>query len=278
MTILSAVCLIPVLVMTLLLGHYGDLAGRKVVLLPAVAGLCLRGFISMAVVHYKLSLLFLLAAGVLDAFTGSAVTVGTSVYSYIVDITSPRSRTLRLVIVELALGIGITIGGAMTGLVIGNYGFLYAFMLPTVALAINVLYVAFYIKETVPSHEKVTFFTVSHIHESLRLFARYDGTSTRTMLIISALFLSVYSMEQNGTHDITTFYLLGTPLCFTPQQVGYFTSAGTAIEFPVSMLGAVFLVPRIGPTAVMMISSLSGVASQILFGFATTKVLVYCGE
>ena len=280
MTLQSAVSLVPGLVMTLFLGHYSDYAGRKIVMLPAIASGCFRAFLTVLVAYYDANIYYLLIPAFLDAFTGSTVAVVMAVFAYITDISSPERRALRMVMVEIGLVGGIAIAGMATGMAIKELGYMITFLLPTAAHALNTTYVAFYIKETRQPKKGVRFFTLQHLKGSVKLFYPYNGSPMRKKLYLIATFLMLYVMVELGTHDITTFYLLGPPVCFESDSLGTYNTVNTVIRFFGAWAGAKLVLPKVGATVMLALCCVFGGLSQVVFGLiaVTNRYVVYLGK
>ena len=280
MTLQSAVSLVPGLVMTLFLGHYSDYAGRKIVMLPAIASAGIRAILTILVAYYDAHIYYLLIPAFLDAFTGSSVAVVMAVFAYITDISSPERRTLRLVMVEIGMIGGMAMASTATGMSIKNLGYLITFILPTVAHAVNTLYVAFYLKETRETEEGVRFFTLQHLKGSVKLFYPFDGSPMRLKLYFLVAFLALYVIVAMGTGDIMTFYLLGPPVCFESDSLGTYSTVSTFVGFFGACAGVKLLLPKVGVTAMLALCCLSGCLSQVVIGLlaVTNRNVIYLGK
>ena len=280
MTLQSAVSLVPGLIMTLFLGHYSDYAGRKIVMMPAIASGCIRAFLTILVAYYDAHIYYLLIPAFLDAFTGSSVAVVMAVFAYITDISSPERRTLRLVMVEIGMVGGMAIASTATGMAIKNLGYLTTFLLPTAAHAVNTLYVAFYLKETRETKKGVRFFTLQHLKGSVKLFYPFDGSPMRLKLYFLVAFLALYVIVEMGTGDIMTFYLLGPPVCFESDSLGTYSTVSTFVRFFGAWAGAKLVLPKIGVTAMLALCCVFGCLAQIVLGLlaVTNRYVVYLGK
>ena len=280
MTLQSAVSLIPGLVMTLFLGHYSDYAGRKIVMMPAIASAGIRAFLSILIAYYDANIYYLLIPAFLEAFTGSSVAVVMAVFAYITDISAPERRAFRMLMVEVGLVGGMAIAGTATGAAIKQFGYMTTFLLPTSAHAITTVYVAFYLKETRQIKKGVKFFTLQHLKGSVKLFYPFDGSPMRVKLYLIAVFVMLYVMVELGTSDINTFYLLGPPVCFASDSLGTYSTVNTVVRFLGAWAGAVFVLRKIGVTAMLALCCVFGCLSQVAMGLvaATNRYLVYLGK
>ena len=280
MTLQSAVSLVPGLVMTLFLGHYSDHAGRKIVMLPAVASAGIRAFLTILVAGFNANIYYLLIPAFLDAFTGSSTAVVMAAFAYVTDISPPERRTLRLLMVEIGLVGGIALAGTATGSAIKTIGYLTTFLLPAAAHAVNTLYVAFYLKETRETKKGVRFFTLQHLKGSVKLFYPFDDSPMRVKLYFIAAFIVLYVMVEMGTNDINTFYLLGAPVCFESDSLGTYNTVNTVIRFFGAWAGAKLVLTKVGVTGMLTLCCVFGCLSDIVMGLlaATNRYLVYLGK
>ena len=100
-----------------------DRIGRKPAMFSAIFGLLLRSIIFLVIVHFHLPIAVSVAADFVGgAFGGNAVML-TAATAYVTDITSEKSRTLRMIIIEFASFIGIGIGQLTLGFAVENSPF-----------------------------------------------------------------------------------------------------------------------------------------------------------
>jgi len=106
---------LPSLLTTTLLGAWGDLAGRRLPLLFSCFGLLILIVVYIIVIHFELHVAYLLLGRLLSGLCGDfPVALGSS-YAYIGDITTHRSRTVRLAFGEASLALGGIAGSLVSG-------------------------------------------------------------------------------------------------------------------------------------------------------------------
>ena len=105
------------LIATLIMGPLSDKYGRRLVIIIVATGMLLQGIISLFIVHYHLSLYFFLVTQAIAGITGDFAAILMACFTYVVDVSSVRYRTLRIAIAEAMLFFAGAIGeGLISGL------------------------------------------------------------------------------------------------------------------------------------------------------------------
>jgi MFS family permease len=104
------------LIATLIMGPLSDKYGRRLVIIIVATGMLLQGIISLFIVHYHLSLYFFLVTQAIAGITGDFAAILMACFTYVVDVSSVRYRTLRIAIAEAMLFFAGAIGeGLISG-------------------------------------------------------------------------------------------------------------------------------------------------------------------
>ena len=136
----------PILLVFLLVGSLSDTRGRRWGMLPQILFQILFFSINATVCALDLPLWVLPINDIIIGMTGSLAVVFMSAYAYIADIYPPRKRLLRLVITEIAMGLGALLSGVTVGWIIDHWGY----VVPNVILAGMMMLLFFYILFCVP--------------------------------------------------------------------------------------------------------------------------------
>ena len=138
----------PVIVFTLLAGPATDKYGRKPMMVFSLTGFLLLNIIMLlnSIWFYQLQVEFLLLECLQD-MTGGVAAFFLAAYSYMVDITSPTTRTRRLAILDSFMSIGGLIGLQLGTLLKKKFGFITVFTTGTVVVWVALIYLVFFIKE-----------------------------------------------------------------------------------------------------------------------------------
>ena len=81
--------------------------------------------------------------------TGGAACFYLASYSYMVDITSPETRTKRLSFLDSFMPIGFLIGLPLGTLIRSNFGYVALYLTAACNILTAILYVAFILKESI---------------------------------------------------------------------------------------------------------------------------------
>lgn len=275
MVYLNMAYLIPSCIMAAFLGSYTDRVGRKTVLLfPMVAG-TLRTLLYLVIIQLKLNMNFLLLANLIDGLSGGSTTVITCCFAYIADISSAKDRSIRIFLVELGTSVGVGVSQIYTGYMIKSLGYVYPFLLLEALHAVNLLFVIFYIQETVVPRGKVGFLSFAHLKKTAGLFIKDDGTNRRWKLQILVLVSVLNYMVDIGSGDVYTVYILGAPFCFSSILIGYFNAALYFLRSTGSIIFLKIFKRCLDDVSLMMIGNISGIASQVIMALAMNKILLF---
>lgn len=184
-------------VLILFLGAWSDRWGcRKPCMLLPIIGEFLTsiGLILCTYFFYELPME---VAGVVEALfpalTGGWFTMFMAIFSYMGDVTSLETRTLRIGVVNVFVSLGVPVGMALSGVLYMKIGFYGVFSISATLYIISFLYGLFRIKETRKTDEvgKTNkrcnfirdFFDVKHINETFQV-AFKTGENNRKMRVI----------------------------------------------------------------------------------------------
>ena len=165
-----------------------------------------------------------------------------------------------------------------SGLWIENLGFIPPYWFILVCLVSSVVYVVFFVRESRVSYSE---------HKSLRkLFSltsvkkvwhvyKNPRNGARRNLIIFTLSSGVIVLTTIGVGGVIVLFVLHSPLCFSAEEVGYFS----AFRFFMQGLGAILGIKLLGRCLNEVNIARAGIFSLavalIVFGFSKTTWLVY---
>lgn len=199
----------------LFLGSWSDRRGRRkpCMLLPITGELATAvGLILCTYFFYELPMEVAgITEAIFPAFTGGWMTMFMAVFSYMGDITSVETRTLRIGIVNLCSSISVPIGTAVSGVLYKKIGYYGVFSLSASIYVLSFFYGYFKIpeekKEPGPS-EKTTpedrvkpglvgflkdFFDLHHIRETMAVaFKRGDNNRRKRVMLLMIVVIVVF--------------------------------------------------------------------------------------
>ena len=103
------------LLTTISVSVWSDFVGRRSALLVSFLGYFLQSLLFSSTIAFDLSMKLLLVSVFLSSFGGGLASILAVSFSYIADTTSVESRTFRIVIGDLFVGIGTILSNLSSG-------------------------------------------------------------------------------------------------------------------------------------------------------------------
>ncbi|XP_078682545.1 lysosomal proton-coupled steroid conjugate and bile acid symporter SLC46A3-like isoform X2 [Branchiostoma floridae x Branchiostoma belcheri] len=291
---LNVANVIPSVLVLFFLGSWTDRFGRKTAMvMPSVGALISATNLIIQSTYIYAALPYLFIGSIVAGLTGGYACVLMTTYTYITDITDNNTRTWRIGILEAMTGLGATIGSALGGVMVDELGFMSVFILYLVLNAVSIVYVVFWLKETVQKNTgsvqeedddsaggKITaLVNIENVKRWGRVICKPREKRGRLhiILLLIAFFISImifmgwsdigflFVKYQLGSKWTSTLY--GTFLAVT----GVLTFVGLSVFLP---LMSRFL----GDTRLGQVGMLSRAASNITVAFTTTVWMLYLGS
>jgi len=197
------------------LGRLSDRYGRKPILFLSVLG----SFLSMLMLRFSTSIVFIFIARLTDGLTGANIPIA---QSYISDVTTPQNRTKGLGIIGAAFGLGFIFGPAFGG-VLSQTEFGYH-LPPFVAASfsfINLILITFILPESLDKEARQNMKHSSGTRFSLKILVEALNRPKVGPLLHSRVF---YSVAHGIFQTIFTLYAqqrLGLDAGSTGLVLGY---------------------------------------------------------
>jgi len=144
----SMLTAIPGIVLALFIGPWSDKNGRKPIMLIPLIGLSISTLIWILNVYYFEWPAKYLLATCLYSFFGGITCLLIGMYSYLADITSLRSRTTRIGLLDIFLFAGIPSGSFLSAYIYEHFGYYGVFFTALAIQIICILYITIKIKDT----------------------------------------------------------------------------------------------------------------------------------
>ncbi|XP_024871794.1 solute carrier family 46 member 3 [Temnothorax curvispinosus] len=290
---------IPALLI-LFMGAWSDRTGlRKPCMLLPIIGEFFSSVTLIACTYwfYELPMEVVVLESVLPALTGGWFTMFMGIFSYIADITTVESRTLRIGAANVFLSLGVPIGMALSGILYTKLGFYGVFSIAMVCYVMSFVYGLVVIKEpprafTERSRKKslqsegkkrtslcafvLDFFSLKHVEETFRVSFKKGANNRQkrvivlmviTMVVIGPLYgemavLYLYMRYRYNWNEVT-FSMFST--------FGMVTNLiGTAIS-----VGIFSHILKIDDAIVGIMSCTSKILASFVYAFATSTWMVY---
>jgi len=145
LTMLSS---LPSIVLALFIGPWSDKNGRKPLMLIPLLGFLVSTFVWILNVYYMAWPAKYLLATAVYSFFGGITCLLIGMYSFLADVTSIRSRTTRIGLLDIFLFAGIPSGTFLSAYIFKYCGYYGIFLTVLVIQILCILYVVFKIKDT----------------------------------------------------------------------------------------------------------------------------------
>lgn len=283
-------------ILILFMGSWSDRTGlRKPCMLLPIVGEFLSS-VSMLLCTYFFHEVPMEATGVLEALwpalTGGWFTMFMGVFSYIADITSVESRTLRIGAANVFLSLGVPIGMALSGILYLKLGFYGVFSISTVCYVLSFIYGLVVIKEPPKPHlrkmEKadnermsvcasiLDFFAFKHIEETFRVAFKQGRNNRQKRVLVLMVIVMVVIGPLYGEMAVMYLYMRYR-YHWNEVMFSMFTTfamvtnlIGTAIS-----VGVFSHILKIDDAIVGIMSSMSKILAGFVYAFAITDWMIY---
>lgn len=260
------------------LGSLSDRYGRKPILMVSITGIA----ISYALWFFARPFILLVVARTLGGIMAGNISTASAV---VADVTSIRNRPRGMAVIGIAFGLGFIVGPAVGGLSANldltqhfpslvDYGvnpFSVPALIAFVLSAINLLYVAYVFRETLPATPEAVERPRRSINP-IKLFQTYAYPGVTKTNLTNFLFLTAFA---GGEFALT--FLAADRLGYGPQQNAYlFIFVG--ITLALVQGGYVRRrAPSVGPKRMSIQGFVFVIPGLLMLAFAKTALWVYVG-
>ncbi|CAB0044529.1 unnamed protein product [Trichogramma brassicae] len=300
-------------ILIVFMGAWSDRTGlRKPCMMLPIVGEFLTS-VSLIACTYWFYELPMEAAGVFEALwpalTGGWFTMIMGTFSYIGDVTSVESRTVRVGAVNAFLSLGVPIGMALSGVLYIELGFYGVFGIATVCYVLSFLYGLLVIKEAPRSRElrkslkaaKLAssaddleagvaskrgwwaevrdFFALRHVKETFRVVFKEGPRNRRKRVMVLMIIVMVLIGPMYG--EMSVMYLF-TRYRFNWNEVQF--SFFSTYSMVTSLIGTLFMVGffshvlKMDDAMIGVLSCISKILAGFVYAFATTDMMIYIGK
>jgi len=272
---------IPSILSALVTGGASDHIGRKILIVIASAGGTINVIVILMTYYAELPKYVFLFGALISGCMGGFAVVNLAVYSYMADICSIQDRTRRFGILESMTYIGGSLGGLIGGLWLKGGSYVQPFY------AVAVLYIAVFfaciipclIPESVKVKKGATFTLVTILQQNVKSFFKIFVCSEHFKILLPLLLIFLF-VEINflGLTDVVVLFSLGKPLCWSPENIGYFLSLKIAFNGFASLFLLPLLSKKLKDTVIIIIGLLSGAVALVVLGFSYYSWMMLTGK
>ncbi|XP_029792763.1 solute carrier family 46 member 3 isoform X2 [Suricata suricatta] len=272
--------LIPGLVSTFLLLSHSDHQGRKFPLILSSVGALATSVWLCVLSYFTFPFQLLIASAFIGALCGNYTTFLGACFAYIVDqCVEQKQRTIRIAIIDFILGLVTGLTGLSSGYFIRELGFVWSFFIITVALAVNLIYVLFFLGDSLKESSSPNVSTsCSESFKNLfyRTYMLFKNASSRRRYFLCLLLFTMitYFFVIIGVSPIFILYELDSPLCWNEVFIGYGSALGS-ITFFSSFLGIWLFSYCMEDIHMAFIGIFTTMAGMAMTAFARTTLMMF---
>lgn len=182
-------------------------------------------------------------------------------------------------IIELAVFLGGVVSQGTSGLWIENLGFKAPFWFIFGCHVVSVTYAIFFVPESRhrSAEERGKLFSLDNFKSAWRVYSKAPGTRKRNLIILTFC-TGILNVPVMGSNIVINLFTLHFPLCFSPEEVGYFSAFRNVIHG----IGGVVTIKVFGmclsDVNVVRIAMISYLGFLVFFGFSTTLLMVFLSK
>ncbi|KAH8258060.1 hypothetical protein KR038_005242 [Drosophila bunnanda] len=269
-------------IVSLFLGPWSDKFGRRPILLSTMTGYLVSAVILIVLTQItaatNISPWWFLLSSVPSVFSGGTCALVTILYCYVGDVSTEEKRPMRwvyivvcfptlcyidefpsfrMVIMEAAVGLGMMGGGVASGYIYGAIGASALFILVGILISIALLYVYFFVKESLKSENLQEgsrireFFRLDLVKVLVKTCIKKRENYDRAIIwmVIMSLTLCVFAMEGENT---VNYMFMRKQFDYTVQDYSVFNAFRAVIQLVGSTLAMVLLRRLLGVSTIVM--------------------------
>ncbi|XP_023217589.1 proton-coupled folate transporter-like isoform X2 [Centruroides sculpturatus] len=210
----SLVTTLPAIISTTLLSPWSDKYGRKFPILSATFGLILEGIgLTIVSIIRSAPAYFIIVAGIPSGIFGGYLMAISSCYTYVADITSEETRTIKFTILQCFFVLADPIGMELGGIIYKYEGVTAVYGIALSALVMGFFWVLFFVGETRSKESKTNFkvklrylFRLDNLKENVRTCIASRPGNVRMQIWLLMLANSVALFCTTGSTAIEFFF------------------------------------------------------------------------
>ncbi|KAK5641306.1 hypothetical protein RI129_009853 [Pyrocoelia pectoralis] len=279
------------IILALFMGAWSDKRGRKIPLLLGLIGKCYYSvMIIVNSLQYTWPVEYIIYTATLPmTVTGADVAIFAASFSYISDVSSPSSRTLRVTILEVCylatMPTGIALGKFLFSDVTGG-SYTTMFIINASLLGAAIIYTALRLDTRTNDKQKpiseaknviTDFFDYKHVVDTFKTIFKRRTFARRSYLLLLILAMATYTFQRDERQ--MSYLYLQLVFNWTFDQVSTFRIYQSAIQ-DVMLLVAIPLMSKVlgwRDTIIALIGSLAHIAARIFYTTADVGWLFYLG-
>ncbi|XP_071128136.1 lysosomal proton-coupled steroid conjugate and bile acid symporter SLC46A3-like [Mytilus edulis] len=265
---------VPVLFMSLMVGSWSDVIGRRAALFIPTFGLIFKSAFFAIGIKLEWNIYTFVIAFFVDGLCGMWISLLASAYSFTADLTNyGKSRMFGVVFVDMTLGVGIALGVFTSGYIIKFLGFLYGSVL-MVGVGVLLCFLISLLPESKRSTNKISSTTqFEYLKNAVSFY--FKKSPTRYKYILLAIVFSFQTLPNIGRINVQSLYVMNTPFCWNSVLIGLFGGVRSVAQTIVGVSLALPLYKCMSKDAMVIIGSLSAIGYYVLTALATNDIMIF---
>ncbi|ELT95720.1 hypothetical protein CAPTEDRAFT_180882 [Capitella teleta] len=276
---------LPSIFVNLLYGGMSDRVSRKLPMILSPIGAIANAVVLLVLSqHMDAPIPWILLGTLMNAVTGGMITMITCSLSYLSVITTEKTRTWRISIAEAMMLISGALALFISGDLLKVTSFEFVF---SVVIGLNILvilYVVFWLKDVDDGIQKTpgnnglsTICNWRYFTDSILVLFKKREHNRRVHVLVQLLIIAFFIFAIAPAWTLSYLFLRHEPLSWTPTMFGHFSGLNAGLR-GICLLLALPLMKKYAKmtdTMIMIIGSVSGILSLVVFGVSTETWMVY---
>ncbi|NWI44618.1 S46A3 protein, partial [Picathartes gymnocephalus] len=272
---------IPSLTVAFVIVANGDHQGHKRSLVLPSVGALICGISFTAISYFSLSLSVLFAVAFITGLFGSIATFLGGGFAYIAEeCHDEKQKTTQIAVVDLIFGVVSGLAGLSSGYFLRGIGFAWTFVIASLLHVINIIYIVFFLEDTVGISQFQHGTPVSwkellrETFSGVYMLFKTAPYKKRILIIVLLFTFMTYLFTLLGGSSLFTLYELDEPLCWNEVYIGYGAAAFTSVSLT-SFLGVYLFSKCLKDIYIVFIGMFSYIGGMIMAAFAKTTLLMF---
>ena len=272
---------IPATIASMILGSNCDRIGRKPLIALPFIGKLLRYIVLINVEYYHLANWCIILSVMFDGMCGAASLCILSVFAYVSDCTTVKTRTPATIITTISIASSRILPLITLGFYLQSHHYLIIMLIGFGLSLVGLIFTIFFQPESNVKARRLNIFqqlTEIKLAPVKNVFTVYlvkrQGIKQRQLLISVAIHLGFITMLC-GYFAIIFLYLYGPPFCSSSLEVGIVTAVQIGAAVLMTIPFSLTIAKRTDSIFLPMIGCLCFMTQFIIFGIASHIWMLY---
>ena len=215
---------------TIFIGPITDRFGRRFAIVSANFGGIIGSLFQMIIIYKELDLHYFIAANLVSSFFGGFGVLFAGSFSYIADVSSHKTRSLRIGILELMVYISSALTSVFVGIWLSEVdcSFTSLTWAPFISYVISLLYSLFLLPDSLSTAqrqqqavaEKIGNNKLETLWKGILLYFRPKLVTIKLWICLGVLLIVIINIT--GSVTINTYFYIQRPLEWSPEEIGLY--------------------------------------------------------